>query len=384
MYFADIHGQEQTKRELCRSYMAGVVPHARLFVGEDGSGALALAYAYARYINCFEPRGDDACGACRSCRSYDQFASQDLLFLFPIVNVGSRNFCEDELPQWRSFLAQGPYATYGDWLTIEEAETKQLGIFAREGDALLEKLSYNVGQARYRVVLIWLPEKMNEALGNKLLKLTEEPPPHTVILMVTHDEARVLGTLRSRMQAVHLRPLSEDVIAAALEVEEVAAPKMPGSMAAHLAKGNYRRGLDYYRGAEYDASRALTLGYYKRMLRATVNAKPAEMKQLAEELAKLSREEQLSVLAYTAQMVRESYLYNFAMPELLYLDAEEQSIVNYLRSSINKHNVRTLMEELDLATRHIGQNVNSRMVFFDLLLRLTSALAPSYRQLGLR
>lgn len=183
MYFADIHGQEQTKRELYRSYMAGVVPHARLFVGEDGSGALALAYAYARYINCLEPREDDACGVCRSCRSYDQFASQDLLFLFPIVNVGSRNFCEDELPQWRSFLAQGPYATYGDWLTIEEAETKQLGIFAREGDALLEKLSYNVGQARYRVVLIWLPEKMNEALGNKLLKLTEEPPPHIPLFL---------------------------------------------------------------------------------------------------------------------------------------------------------------------------------------------------------
>lgn len=384
MYFADILGQEQTKLELCRSSMAGIVPHARLFVGEDGSGALALAYAYARYINCLTPREDDACGVCRSCLGYDQLAMPDLHFLFPIVNVGSRNLCEDELPQWRSFLSLGAYATYADWLRIEEAETKQLGIFAREGDALLEKLSYHIGDARYRVVIVWLPEKMNEALSNKLLKLTEEPPSQTVILMVSYNEAKVLGTLRSRMQTVHLRPLSEEVIASALREEEVAVPKMDIQMAAHLAQGNYRKALDHYRGTTTDEGRSLYLTYYKRILRATVNAKPMEMKALAEELAKLNREEQLSLLTYVGQMVRESYLYNFAMPEILYLNAEEQSVVNYLRSSINKHNVRNLMEELNLATRHIGQNVNSRMVFFDLLLRFTSALAPSYRQLGLR
>lgn len=384
MYFADILGQEQTKLELCRSYASGIVPHARLFVGTDGSGALAMAYAYARYINCLAPKTEDACGVCRSCLAYDQFATQDLHFLFPIVNVGSRNLCEDELPQWRKFLALGAYATYGDWLAIEEAETKQLGIFAREGDALLEKLSYNVGDARYRVVLIWLPEKMNEALGNKLLKLTEEPPPKTIILMVSLDEAKVLGTLRSRLQTVHLGPLPEDLIATALTSQSVTSPQMQPQEAAHLAQGNYRRALDYYRGVGQGAGSRAELAYYKRMLRATVNAQPMEMKTLADELAKLSREEQLSILVYVAQMVRESYLYNFAMPELLYLDPEEQKVVAYLRSSINKHNVRTLIQELDLATRHIGQNVNSRMVFFDLLLHLTSALAPSYRQLGLR
>lgn len=384
MYFADILGQEQVKLELCRSHAAGIVPHARLFVGADGTGALAMAYAYARYINCLAPRPDDACRACRSCLGYDQFATQDLLYLFPIVNVGSRNLCEDELPKWRSFLGEGAYATYADWLRIEEAESKQLGIFAREGDALLEKLSYNVGEARYRVVLIWLPEKMHETLANKLLKLTEEPPAQTVILMVSHDEAQVLGTLRSRMQTVHLRPLSEEVIAAGLRALEFTAPQMPAETAAHLSRGIYRRALDYYRSDGQASGTRPELDYYKRILRCTFNAKPMEMKALADELAKLSREEQLGILDYTAQMVRESYLFNFAMPELLYLDTQEQQVVNYLRSSINKHNVRHICEELDLAARHIGQNVSSRMVFFDLLLRLTAALSASYRQLGIR
>lgn len=384
MYFADIIGQEEIKLELCRSYQTGIVPHARLFVGEDGSAALAVAYAYARYINCQAPTPFDSCGRCRSCLSYDQFATQDLHYLFPIVNVGSRNLCDDELPQWRSFLAEGPYTTYADWLRIEQAETKQLGIFAREGDNLLEKLSYQVAEANYRVVIIWQAERMHEALGNKLLKLTEEPPERTVILMVAEQEAAVLGTLRSRMQTTQLRPLSEETIADALGRVEVEKPKMGLKQAAHLAKGNYRRALDYYRASSDVGDSSLTLNYYKRMLRATVDAQPLQMKQLADELAKLSREEQIAVLEYTAQMVRESYFYNFQMPELHYLEAEEQKIVNYLRTSINKHNVRILLDELNLAARHIQQNVNSRMVFFDMLLRFTSALAPSYRQLGLR
>lgn len=384
MYFADIVGQEEVKRELCRSAQAGIIPHARLFVGESGSGALGIAYAYARYINCHTPGIDDACGKCRSCLSYDQYATQDLHFLFPIVNVGSRNLCDDELEQWRSFLSEGAHTTYTDWLNIEQAETKQLGIFAREGDNLLEKLSYQVADAYYRIVLIWLPEKMNEALGNKLLKLTEEPPKRTIILMVTEQEGRVLGTLRSRMQTTHLRPLHESTIATALASIEVLQPKMELTQAAHLAQGNYRRALDYYRGSERGGGNAMPLSFYKRILRATVDAQPAQMKPLSDELAKLSREEQLSVLTYTAQMIRESYFFNFQIPELHYLEAEEQNIVNYLRTSINKHNVRTLLAEIDLAYRHIQQNVNSRMVFFDLLLRLTAALSASYRQLGLR
>lgn len=382
MYFHDIIGHEALKAELISSVQMGIIHHAQLFVGRDGEGALGLAYAYARYLNCTQRGETDACGHCPSCKRYDTFAEQDLFHLFPIVNASGKNLAEDTLPEWRSFLAQGPYVRYDEWLSLLGGDGKKASIFAREGEALQQSLSYQMAGTGYRIVLIWLPEKMQEALGNKLLKLVEEPPARTIILMVTMEEEAVLGTLRSRMQTLRLQPLAPQVIEEALHHIPQGTDGVEATLAAHLSEGNYRVALDSYLGrSEEHLSQER---YLQRILRATVNAQPTEMKLLAEELATTSRDEQLALITYLARMFREFYLFNLDLPKLNYLTSKETSIASYLRSCITGQNVRVLESELDLARRHIAQNVNSKMVFFDLLLRLTSALAPSYRQQGIR
>ena len=382
MYFHDIIGHEALKAELISSVQMGIIHHAQLFVGRDGEGALGLAYAYARYLNCTQRGETDACGHCPSCKRYDTFAEQDLFHLFPIVNASGKNLAEDTLPEWRSFLAQGPYVRYDEWLSLLGGDGKKASIFAREGEALQQSLSYQMAGTGYRIVLIWLPEKMQEALGNKLLKLVEEPPARTIILMVTMEEEAVLGTLRSRMQTLRLQPLAPQVIEEALQRTPQGTDGVEATLAAHLSEGNYRVALDSYLGrSEEHLSQER---YLQRILRATVNAQPTEMKLLAEELATTSRDEQLALITYLARMFREFYLFNLDLPKLNYLTSKETSIASYLRSCITGQNVRVVESELDLARRHIAQNVNSKMVFFDLLLRLTSALAPSYRQQGIR
>ena len=382
MYFHDIIGHETLKAELISSVQMGIIHHAQLFVGRDGEGALGLAYAYARYLNCTQRGETDACGHCPSCKRYDTFAEQDLFHLVPIVNASGKNLAEDTLPEWRSFLAQGPYVRYDEWLSLLGGDGKKASIFAREGEALQQSLSYQMAGTGYRIVLIWLPEKMQEALGNKLLKLVEEPPARTIILMVTMEEEAVLGTLRSRMQTLRLQPLAPQVIEEALHHIPQGTDGVEATLAAHLSEGNYRVALDSYLGrSEEHLSQER---YLQRILRATVNAQPTEMKPLAEELATTSRDEQLALITYLARMFREFYLFNLDLPKLNYLTSKETSIASYLRSCITGQNVRVVESELDLARRHIAQNVNSKMVFFDLLLRLTSALAPSYRQQGIR
>ena len=382
MYFHDIIGHEALKAELISSVQMGIIHHAQLFVGRDGEGALGLAYAYARYLNCTQRGETDACGHCPSCKRYDTFAEQDLFHLFPIVNASGKNLAEDTLPEWRSFLAQGPYVRYDEWLSLLGGDGKKASIFAREGEALQQSLSYQMAGTGYRILLIWLPEKMQEALGNKLLKLVEEPPARTIILMVTMEEEAVLGTLRSRMQTLRLQPLAPQVIEEALQRTPQGADGVEATLAAHLSEGNYRVALDSYLGrSEEHLSQER---YLQRILRVTVNAQPTEMKLLAEELATTSRDEQLALIAYLARMFREFYLFNLDLPKLNYLTSKETSIASYLRSCITGQNVRVVESELDLARRHIAQNVNSKMVFFDLLLRLTSALAHSYRQQGIR
>ena len=382
MYFHDIIGHETLKAELISSAQMGIIHHAQLFVGRDGEGALGLAYAYARYLNCSQRGVTDACGHCPSCKRYDTFAEQDLFHLFPIVNASGKNLAEDTLPEWRSFLAQGPYVRYDEWLSLLGGDGKKASIFAREGEALQQSLSYQMAGTGYRILLIWLPEKMQEALGNKLLKLVEEPPARTIILMVTMEEEAVLGTLRSRMQTLRLQPLAPQVIEEALHHIPQGTDGVEATLAAHLSEGNYRVALDSYLGrSEEHLSQER---YLQRILRASVNAQPTEMKLLAEELATTSRDEQLALITYLARMFREFYLFNLDLPKLNYLTNKETSIASYLRSCITGQNVRVVESELDLARRHIAQNVNSKMVFFDLLLRLTSVLAPSYRQQGIR
>lgn len=382
MYFRDVVGQEIAKDELRRSFRTGVMPHARLIVGEDGMGGLGLAYAYVRYINCDSPSEHDACGSCPSCKRLDSYASQDLIYLFPIVNVGSRNLCEDELSEWRNFLSKGAHTTYNDWLSHQGGDAKRLSIFAREGEQLTKRLSYQIAEAKYRVLIIWLPERMNEALGNKLLKLTEEPPERTLILMVSQNEAGVLGTLRSRMQTLHLRPVDEDTLERALLSLKTNKEGANALESAHLSLGNYRIAMDDYLGRSHND--AEHLAFFKRILRATVNAQPAQNKPLVDEIAKLSREEQLELISYMAQLFREIFANGFDLAEVSYLRAEERPIANYIRSCMTERNLQIILSELDLATRHIAQNVNSRMVFFDLILRLTSALAPDYKREGIR
>jgi DNA polymerase III, delta prime subunit, putative len=382
MYFHDIIGHETLKAELISSVQMGIIHHAQLFVGRDGEGALGLAYAYARYLNCTQRGATDACGHCPSCKRYDTFAEQDLFHLFPIVNASGKNLAEDTLPEWRSFLAQGPYVRYDEWLSLLGGDGKKASIFAREGEALQQSLSYQMAGTGYRILLIWLPEKMQEALGNKLLKLVEEPPARTIILMVTMEEEAVLGTLRSRMQTLRLQPLAPQVIEEALHHIPQGTDGVEATLAAHLSEGNYRVALDSYLGRSEEHLNQER--YLQRILRATVNAQPTEMKLLAEELATTSRDEQLALITYLARMFREFYLFNLDLPKLNYLTSKETSIASYLRSCITGQNVRVVESELDLARRHIAQNVNSKMVFFDLLLRLTSALAPSYRQQGIR
>jgi DNA polymerase III, delta prime subunit, putative len=382
MYFHDIIGHETLKAELISSAQMGIIHHAQLFVGRDGEGALGLAYAYARYLNCSQRGVTDACGHCPSCKRYDTFAEQDLFHLFPIVNASGKNLAEDTLPEWRSFLAQGPYVRYDEWLSLLGGDGKKASIFAREGEALQQSLSYQMAGTGYRILLIWLPEKMQEALGNKLLKLVEEPPARTIILMVTMEEEAVLGTLRSRMQTLRLQPLAPQIIEEALHHIPQGTDGVEATLAAHLSEGNYRVALDSYLGrSEEHLSQER---YLQRILRASVNAQPTEMKLLAEELATTSRDEQLALITYLARMFREFYLFNLDLPKLNYLTNKETSIASYLRSCITGQNVRVVESELDLARRHIAQNVNSKMVFFDLLLRLTSVLAPSYRQQGIR
>lgn len=369
MYFKDIIGQEEVKQKLIDAAQRGVVPHAQLFCETGGAGAFPLALAYARYLNCKDRSESDSCGHCPSCVKYDEYAHPDLHFVYPIVakKEKKKEVCDDYLPEWRSFLRGQVYFNLDAWLETIDAGNSQPLIYSKESDEIVRKLSLRIYEADYRILLIWLPEKLHVTCANKLLKIIEEPPQNTVILMVSEQPDLILGTIQSRSQRITIRPIHEDAVAEAMITHYAISPE-DARHVAHLSGGNYLKAIEAISLGE---EKAYFLELFKSMMRNSWARNVKGMKATADELASLGRERQKGFLAYCQHLIRENFVYRFQAPELNYMNAAEAGFSVKFSPFVNERNVFDLMDELAKAEQHITQNVNAKMVFFDLSLQLT-------------
>ena len=207
MQFRNIIGQNAIIERLSQSVDFDRLSHAQLIVGPEGSGTLAIALAYAQYINCTDKRDGDSCGVCSSCRKIEKLIHPDLHFVFPVAATASitKNPVSDNfIEKWREFVLKNPYQTLNEWLTFIEVENKQGGIQKSESSEIIRKLNLKTYEADYKIMLIWMAEKMNETCANKLLKILEEPPAKTVFLLIAENTEYMLQTILSRTQTVRL------------------------------------------------------------------------------------------------------------------------------------------------------------------------------------
>lgn len=372
MFFKDVIGQDELKVHLTETARRGLVPHARLFCGEEGTGGFQLALAYARYLNCTERSDTDSCGRCPSCLKYNELAHPDLHFVFPMVSnkAAKKEVCDDYMPEWRAFLKnrieQHAYFNIDTWLAQMGAENKQAIIYSIESDRIIHKMNLRIYEAAYRILFVWMPDRMHEACANKLLKIIEEPPANTAILMITESPDKVLGTIVSRSQPVQIRPVQPEVLTTALEAIW-GVPEEEARQIAHLSGGNYFKATEFL---TVDNDNAYFLEQFKTIMRNGWSRNVAAMKSFAEEMASLGREKQKNFLAFCQRQIRENFINCLCEPSLNYMSREEADFSKNFSPYVNERNVIDLMDELSLAERHISQNVNSKMVFFDLSMRI--------------
>ena len=372
MYFHNVIGQDDLKARLTDTARRGLIPHARLFCGRMGCGTFPLALAYARYLNCSDRTDTDACGKCHSCRQYDALAHPDLHFVFPIVadKKRKRTVCDDYLGEWRAMLTERTYFDLDEWLDRMETAGRQAIIYAEESDQMIRATSLRIYEAQYRVLIVWMPERMHAACANKLLKLIEEPPARTVILMVSDAPDLILGTILSRTQRLDVRPIEADALTRALE-QRNGLSSDAARRTAHLAHGDL---LAAERIMGQDERERLFLDFFIRIMRNTWKRDVRAMKQTADELAALSREQQRAFLAYCQHLVRENFVRRFQSDDLNYLRPDEAAFSARFSPYVNERNVFDFAAELADAERHITQNGNAKMIFFDLTLRITVLL----------
>ncbi len=369
MYFKDIIGQEEIKKHLIQTAQSGVLPHAQLFTEQGGTGAFALALAYARYLNCPNRTDTDACGHCPSCLKYDELAHPDLHFVFPIVakKEKKKEICDDYLQEWRAFLHEHTYFNLDQWLDFIDAGNSQALIYSKESDEIIHKLSLKIYEAEYRVLLVWLPEKLHLSCANKLLKIIEEPPAHTIILMVSEQPDLILGTIQSRTQRINIpRILPEDLAKAMQSRYGLSAED--AHYVSHLANGSFLKAVE---AISVNEETQFFLEQFKTVMRNSWARNVKAMKEQADVLASIGREKQKNYLAYCQRLVRENFVYRFQAPELNYMNRDEAASAVKFSPYVNERNVIDLMNELAKAELHITQNVNPKMVFFDLALKIT-------------
>jgi len=378
MFFKDIIGQKEIKHRLIQSAKDGYIPHARMISGPEGIGKIALALAYARYLSCTQREEEDACGVCPSCIKYNKLSHPDLHFVYPIVknDKKKKEICDDYLKEWRQFVLQNPYFNLNLWLNFIDAENSQGMIYAKESDEIIRKLNLKAYESEYKIMIVWLPEKMHEACANKLLKMIEEPPSNTVFLLVSENPDRVIGTIQSRTQSFPVPPIDDESMRIALlslrakRSEDPQSPKESQDdmeNIIHLANGNYLKVTELIESREETRQQ---LELFMSIMRNCWKRDVKNMRAETENFTGLGREKQKAFLSYAGNLIRENFFYRLNIPEINYLNQEETGFSKNFSPYVNENNVIELINELALAERHIESNVNPRMVFFDLSMKI--------------
>ena len=379
MRFRDITGQEELKAHLVRSIDSGRISHAQLFTGVAGAGTLPMAIAYVQYLNCTNRHDGDSCGECPSCRKIAALAHPDLHFVFPVNKQGKKSGevvrSDDFIEDWREIIeSTDGYFSAQEWFDrLDLGKTLKGMISAKETDEIIRKLSFKSFEAEYKTMIIWLPETMNEEAANKILKILEEPWDKTLFILVTERADRLLQTIISRTQEVavpRLKPeVLEQVVRSAGESDEAKVRNV-----ARLANGDLCELRRLIAGATDDV-RHESFEMFCSLMRFSYNDRHLELITWAEELAQLTREQQLSFLRHSARLLRESYIMHAGAVGATYLWGEEAAFCNKFAPFIGSRNIEPLIGEIETAMAQIGQNGNPKIVFTHFALAVSKYIA---------
>jgi DNA polymerase-3 subunit delta' len=372
MRFADIIGQEDVKKRLVQTVKESRVSHAQLFLGPEGSGKLALAVAYAQYINCTNKQGDDSCGECPSCVKYQKFIHPDLHFIYPTAKIKNidKPMSKDFIKQWRELLSEtNSYINLPDWYSKIGIERKQAIINARDCNEIIKTLTYKSYESEYKVMIIWMVEKLFHAAAPKILKVLEEPPDKTLFLLVSENQDLIINTILSRTQLIKIGRLDDNNLSKAL-ISNGYQPAVVND-AVRIAGGNY---LAAVRLISQSDDERYNFTNFRDWMRNAYQFDVEKLIKFVSEMSKNSREKNKSFLNYALRFTRECLLMNYGSGDLVRVGSEELEFINKFYPFVNERNSSLIAEELDRAIYHIERNANPNILFMDLSLKFAKWL----------
>lgn len=374
MFFRDVIGQERLKRKLRESVLHKRVAHAQMLVGQTGAGALPLALAYGQYLACTNRTDEDSCGQCSACRRYLSMEHPDLQLIFPknrtTESEGQKFSSKDFVIRFREAVLDNAYLSLQEWLSFLGIENKQGSINVEDSAEILHNLSYKAYEAEYRVIIIWLAEKMNTEAANKLLKVLEEPPLRTVFLFTSESTENMLATILSRVQTHRLDRLSDSELLDGLLAHD-GVDESQASLAAQLADGDFGLARQLLQDPETVSG---TINFFIGWMRACFMMKMDTIASLMDEFQKMGRERQKDLLTQAAGLLRNVLLYRMNPDGHHSMLREQMDFVQKFSRYISPDNMDGLLAELDRAHYHIERNAHPKILFTDLSYSISTLL----------
>jgi DNA polymerase-3 subunit delta' len=329
MPFQDVIGHERPKAILQTALRHDRIAHAYLFHGDDGIGKKLLALRFAQAINCEGDLEGDACGLCRSC-----------------VQIEAR--------------------THPDFLAVEpDRELANPQIKIEQIRELEQQIVYQPLVARKKVFLIDEADRMNLHAANALLKTLEEPPDHSVLLLISSRPSALPSTVRSRCQSLRLAPPARTQVEATLILRR----EIPPADARLLAAASQSRlgaaltmDLAAMRAAQ-DELCALASPPTLRSASAILTA--------AEALHKSDRGPE--VLDWLSLWIRDLLLVCIGAAQHHLIHADRLPLLQNAARGAHADQLAGLLDDIDALQRSAGRNLNTQMALETVLLHLREA-----------
>jgi DNA polymerase-3 subunit delta' len=378
MLFSQVIGQQDIKTKLRSLVEHNRLSHALLLNAPEGAGGLPLALAFAQYLVCdlvsgYESKSifpSENCNVCPSCVKASKLIHPDIHYIYPVVSrkSGDKPVSADYISEWRDFISQFPYGTVYDWLQFIQADNKQGNISAHECNEINRKLSLKSFESGYKILIMWMPEYLGNE-GNKLLKLIEEPPPDTLIILVTENDAMVLPTIVSRVQSVRLPRPSITEIQEALISRAQVEPGLARRVAA-VSEQNYREALRQLQHGEDD-----WLGVLREWLNAVLKTGPLAQVKWVEEISRAGREKQKQFLQYFSHLLEQGIRIRMSEEAAADLPYAEKDFANRLNKIADLAAQQAIVQEVNKSIYYIERNAHAKMLFHALTIRLYHILA---------
>lgn len=363
MRFQDIIGLNEVKQKLIEAVNADHVAHAQLFLGAEGSANLAMALAFANFLNCENRLEDDSCGLCASCTKNAKHIHPDLHFVFPTaatLKIKREDATSEKfLKEWRDYLLKTPYGNLSDWSFHFGWENKQLLIPRQESRNIITNLSLKAFEGKFKIMLIWLPELMNSNAANGILKVLEEPPAKTIFLMVSNDENKLLTTIRSRVQLLKIPSFSDENIQAKLRQEGLDDAKT--QEIAYLAEGNMREALSLAIGGQNLGS-----DQFKQWMRFCFTFDFQALVKMADEFQSGGKEFQKALLNSGNKVMRDTLIHQYGIEKLERIPEVEKGFVTNFSKVFSPEKIAEVVPKIEEANYHIERNANPKILFLDL------------------